>query len=216
MVILKRRRELVIHTETHTLSGGVLVARMSVQRLYTHACACSLSHIQYMAGLLAASVTRGLTHTRVRERGKGLTGGEERAACVVQGSPNALVTRDQTTARSGDHPTPSSDPSRFSRRSTGWGSNPTPHLSVSLRGDPLQPCHPSALPGRPGLDPSSSLALLLSLTPSFSTFAVVFIVLELPLVHAAVRRGVFTCNSTRVTHHAHTGSSGGPAHVRLK
>ena len=107
------------------------------------------TQILCLVGLPAASITRRLSYGRV----VGLTGGEERAACVVQGSQNALVTRDQTTARSGDHPTPRSDASRFSRRSTGWGSNPTPHLSVSLRRHPLQPCHSSSLPGQLGPTP---------------------------------------------------------------
>ena len=85
-------------------------------------------------------------------------------------------------------------------RPTGWGSTPTPHLSVSLRGRPLPPCHPSANAHARAL-PLLSLPLL--------TSAVLLVVLPISIIDGAVRIGESPCSSTPVTRHAHTGSSTG-------
>ena len=97
------------------------------------------------------------------------------------------------------HPTPSSNAS--ARGTPYWlGIDPTPHLSVSLRGNPLPPCHPSANAHARAL-PLLSLPLL--------TSAVLLVVLPISIIDGAVRIGESPCSSTPITRHAHTGSSTG-------
>ena len=80
------------------------------------------------------------------------------------------------------------------------GDRPHTTSSVSLRGHPLPPCHPSANAHARAL-PLLSLPLL--------TSAVLLVVLPISIIDGAVRIGESPCSSTPVTRHAHTGSSTG-------
>ena len=156
--------------------------------------------------------------------------------CIPTPYPSyALLTR----ARSGHHPAPLT---LLSARGTLYWLGIQPHTSYLRLSDgiPYKAGHPSAAPHAPGPCPSSSAALLLSLSPSLLTFAVPLVVLPLSFIHLAANKGfsacggtrvthhaqqhvshtpcpgIFTCSSTRVTHHAHTGSNTASVQVKLK
>ena len=111
------------------------------------------------------------------------------------------------------HPTPSSNAS--ARGKVYWlGINPHASSIRHSQGASLTALPPVGRRPRPGPLPllsSASLSLSLSLSRSLSllTFAVFLAVHVISLENRAVRIGTFPCSSTRVTRHAHTGSSTG-------